>query len=76
MTCPVCKEGKMVEVKKSYFAQFDNYYVIIKNVPCHICDQCGEVVYSEEVMKKIDFIIEKLENITRKIFITDYANAA
>ena len=33
MTCPVCKEGKMVEVKKSYFAQFDNYYVIIKM--CH-----------------------------------------
>ena len=60
----------------SYFARFNGGYVIIENVPCHKCKQCGEVVYSASVMERIDEMLEHLEKIASKIFIIDYADAA
>ena len=34
MRCTSCKSGEMEEGKTSYFAQLENCYVIIENVPC------------------------------------------
>ena len=76
MKCLVCKADTMTEAKSTYFAQLDNCYVIIENVPCRKCTQCGEVVYSASVMEKIDEILDKVQNIASKIFIMDYAKAA
>ena len=76
MNCLVCNAGSMIESKNTYFAQLDNCYVIIENVPCRKCDQCGEVVYSASVMERIDVILEKVQKIASKIFIMDYAKAA
>jgi YgiT-type zinc finger domain-containing protein len=66
----------MVESTNTYFATLKNCYVIIENVPCLKCTQCGEVFYKTSVLEKIDAIIEKIENISSKIFIMDYTTAA
>ena len=66
----------MHESKGTYFANLPHGYVIIENVPCWKCDQCGEIVYSASVIEKIDAMIEELQKVTSKIFIVDYANAA
>ena len=50
--------------------------MIIENVPCYKCEQCGEVVYSATVMEKIEDLLEHLEKIASKIFIVDYSEAA
>ncbi len=76
MRCLVCKADSMVESKSTYFAQMDSCYVIIENVPCFKCTQCGETVYSASVMERIDEILDKLQNIASKIFIMDYNKAA
>lgn len=76
MNCLVCKTGTMKPSTDSYFAKINNGYVIIENVPCFKCKQCGEVVYSASVMEKIDEMLEKFEKIASKIFIVDYADAA
>ena len=76
MRCLVCKSERMEESKNTYFAQLENCYVIIENVPCFKCLQCGEVVYSMSVMETIDEILGKVENVTSKIFIMDYSKAA
>ena len=60
----------------SYFAKVNGGYIIIENVPCFKCEQCGEVVYSASVMEKIDEMLEQFETVANKIFIVDYANAA
>lgn len=56
--------------------QVSGCYVIIENVPCYKCNQCGEVVYSLVVMERIEEIPEKPHGIVSKIFILDYTNAA
>ena len=76
MRCLVCKADSMIESKCTYFAQLDNCYVIIENVPCYKCNQCGEVVYTASVIEKIEGILDKVQNIASKIFIMDYTNAA
>ena len=76
MRCLLCKADDMVKSTSTYFAKLDNCYVIIENVPCYKCSQCGEVVYATSVLEKIDDIIEKAESIASKIFIMDYTTAA
>lgn len=76
MRCLCCKNGDMKESTNTYFAQFNNCYVIIENVPCLKCEQCGEVYYVASVLEKIDDILEKVENIASKIFIMDFMSAA
>lgn len=76
MRCLLCKSNAMEESTNVYFAQLDKGYVIIENVPCYKCTQCGEVVYKASVLEKIDEILDKLENISSKIFIMDYMAAA
>ena len=76
MRCLICKADEMVESKTTYFAQLGYCYVIIENVPCMKCPQCGETVFSASVMSKIDEILEKIHDIASKIFIMDYSKAA
>ncbi len=76
MKCLICKADGMIETTSTYFAQLGNCYVIIENVPCRKCVQCGEAVYPASVMERIDEILEKVRNIASKIFIMDYAKAA
>ena len=76
MKCLACKNGDMEEAKTTYFAQLNNCYVIIENVPCMKCEQCGEEFFTMSVLEKIDDILERLEKIASKIFIMDYATAA
>ena len=58
MKCLICKADSMVSDRSTYFAQLPDCYVIIENVPCKKCTQCGEVVYSASVMEKIDDLLK------------------
>ena len=76
MRCTSCKTGSMEESKTTYFAQLKNCYVIIENVPCMKCGQCGEVVFRNSIAEKIDDILDDLEKIVSKISIIDYSKVA
>ncbi len=54
MKCLICKSGTMVASKTAYFAELGSCYVIIENVPCYQCTQCGETVFSVSAMEKIE----------------------
>ena len=76
MNCLSCKNGDMLEAKTIYFAQLKDCYVIIENVPCKKCEQCGEEFFEMSVLEKIDDILEHLEKAASKVFIMDYAKTA
>ena len=71
-----CKYGEMKEAVTTYFTHFNNCYVIIENVPCLKCGQCGEEFINISVAEKIDDILDSIEKIASRIFILDYAKAA
>ena len=66
MRCTSCRSGSMEENTTTYFAQLENCYVIIENVPCLKCVQCGDVVFRGSVMEKIDEILDSLEKIVKQ----------
>lgn len=72
MKCLCCKMGGMDEAKNTYFAQLNNCYVVIENIPCYECRQCGDVYYKSSVLEEIDLLLEKIKKISSKIFIMDY----
>lgn len=76
MQCLLCKSDTIVDDKTTYFVELNNCYVIIENVPCKKCEQCGETVFSASVLEKIDNILDKVETIASKICIMDYSSAA
>lgn len=76
MKCMSCKGADMKESTTTYFAELNHCYVIIENVPCLKCEQCGEEFLNTSVGEKIDEILDSIENIASKIFILDYTTAA
>ncbi len=76
MNCLVCKDGTMIESFETYFAKLKTGYMIIENVPCMRCKQCGEVIFSMSVLEKLEDLIAAYEKIQSKIFIVDYRQAA
>ena len=61
-----CKYGEMKEAVTTYFTHFNNCYVIIENVPCLKCGQCGEEFINTSVAEKIDDILDSIEKIARQ----------
>jgi len=64
--------GGMDEAKNTYFAQLNNCYVVIENIPCYECRRCEDVYYKSSVLEEIDLLLEKIKKISSKIFIMDY----
>jgi hypothetical protein len=51
----------------------DGHFIIIKNVPCHKCSQCGEVSYTGATVAKIEEILAKLKDVLTEVAIVDFA---
>lgn len=75
MTCFYCK-GTMKPSTTTYMEDLGNCIVIIKNVPCNKCTQCGEVSYSGVTIKRIEEIIAQLKNTLTEIAVVNYSTAA
>ena len=73
MTCFLCK-GDMEQKLKTHAVTLDKCVIIVKNVPALICKQCGEAYFDDVVMKNIEIIIDKLENLIKEVAIVDYAD--
>jgi acetylglutamate kinase len=50
--------------------------IVIKNVPCEECEQCGEKYYSDEVARRIEKIVNAAKNLMQEISVIDYSKAA
>ncbi len=58
MKCFSCKSEKMLTTTETYFTRLNNCYIIIENVPCEKCQECGEIFFSANALEKIETIID------------------
>lgn len=75
MTCFFCK-GDMESGFTTYTAELDNRVVVIRNVPCMKCTQCGEMTINGTTMKKLETIIKKCSDIMTEVAIINFNNTA
>ncbi len=73
MTCFFCK-GEMKDGYTTHVTELKNCIVIVKNVPCMKCEQCGEVVYDGEVLTQLEKIMDTLETNLTEIAVVNYPN--
>ena len=60
MDCVLCKGG-LEKGQINYPADLSDKFILIKEVPADICKQCGEFYLDDEVFKKIEDIVNHID---------------
>ena len=55
---------------------FGSCLIIVRNVPCHKCSVCNEILYSGTVVKRLEIIIENAKQAMNEIAIIDFNSIA
>ncbi len=75
----MCMYCKCETYKKSVTTHVVNYngcIIVIKNVPCEECEQCGEKFYTDEVAEKLERIVNLAKKVMQEVAVVDYNQAA
>jgi len=71
-----CKCAQWVDSLTTHVVNRKNCLIIIRNVPCVECAQCGERYYTDEVAQQLDKIVSQTKNFAQEISVIDYRQAA
>jgi len=50
--------------------------LVIRNIPCYKCNECDEIFYTGDVVKKIEVITERVRELMQEVTVIDYEKAA
>lgn len=53
-----------------------NCLVIVRNVPCYKCVECNEIIYTGDVLKRLEEIVDNAKKVMQEISIVDYSKVA
>ena len=74
MNCFYCK-GILRNSVTTHVVKSQNCIIIIKNVPCTECVQCGETFYDNDVALQIESIVKSMRSALTEIAVVNYAAA-
>jgi YgiT-type zinc finger domain-containing protein len=66
-------------VKPSITTHVVNYkgcIIVIKNVPCEECEQCGEKYYTDEVAEQLEKMVDSAKKLMQEVAVMDYSKVA
>ena len=76
MTCFMCK-GTEREGLSTFTVDMGGCVVVVKNVPSHVCGQCGEVSYDDEVARRLEHIVQGISGHARtEVAVVSYSEKA
>ena len=67
--CVFCN-GKIKKSTTDYIEKNDNHVILIQNVPCEQCEQCGETFFKTANVKVIECTLENIQRISSEITLT------
>ena len=73
MKCFFCKDD-MKQGKTTHVVELDNCVVIVRNVPCLKCEQCGEVFLTGGVTKTLESIVNTLKSAMTEVAVVNYSD--
>ena len=63
MNCIICRQAELIDGFTSIPFERDEFRLLMRNVPAHVCPNCGEAIVDEDVavelLKKIEDIFEQ-----------------
>ena len=74
--CMLCKCDTVRQSTTTHVVNYKGSVIIIKNVPCEECEQCGEIFYTDEIVEKLEKIVDNAKKLLQEISVFDYAKVA
>ena len=74
MNCFYCK-GKLKDDITTHVVKLKTCIIIVKNVPCTKCSQCGEAFYDNDVALQLEKIVKEMKTAITEIAIVNYSIA-
>lgn len=74
--CVFCKTNEVIDSTTTHVVDYNGCLIIVKNVPCEECVQCGEVFISDEVAIRLEEIVNSAKKIMQDISVLDYNKIA
>lgn len=73
MKCFFCK-GELSDSTTTHVVTFDDCIIIVKNVPCERCNQCGETFFNDDVAERLEHIVNGLRTAVTEIAVVNYTD--
>ena len=50
--------------------------LVIRNIPCYKCAECDEILYTGDVVLKLEAIVRQAKQVMQELYIVDFSQAA
>ena len=74
--CKLCKCDTVKQSTTTHVVNYKNSIIVIKNVPCEECEQCGEKYYTDEVAEQLEKLVNLVKQMMLEIAVLDYSKVA
>ncbi len=74
--CMLCKCDTVKQSTTTHVVNYSGSVIVIKNVPCEECEQCGEIFYTDEVAARLEKIVNDTKKLLQDLSVLDYSKVA
>ena len=74
MKCMKCGREAFISTTTEAI-EFGFGVLVVRNIPCYKCEECDEIFYTGDVMKKLEQITEKVKSLMQEITVIDFGKA-
>lgn len=74
--CMFCKCDTVTSSFTTHVVNYNGTIIVIKNVPCEECVQCGEKFYTDDIAEKIEKLVNLAKQMMQEIAVLDYSEIA
>ena len=74
--CMLCNCDTVKQSTTTHVVDYNGSVIVIKNVPCEECEQCGEIFYTDEVAERLEKIVNDAKKLLQDLSVLDYSKVA
>ena len=74
--CMFCKCDTVTPSLTTHVVNYNGAIIVIKNVPCEECEQCGEKFYTDDVAENLENMVNTAKQMMQEIAVLDYSKVA
>lgn len=74
--CMFCKCDTVKKSTTTHVVDYKGCVIVIKNVPCEECEQCGEKFYTDEVAERLEVMVDAAKKLMQEISVIDFNKVA
>ena len=74
--CMFCKCDTVTPSLTTHVVNYNGAIIVIKNIPCEECEQCGEKFYTDDVAENLEEMVDNAKQMMLEIAVWDYLKVA